>query len=109
MDFVTGRSTVATTYGIVAASQPLAARAGVGAGGAARRVRLGRLPPADVLAPAIFYADRGFRVSEIAARNWSAYADKLSAEPEAARLYLPGGRAPRAGEIFRNPDLARSL
>src|SRR5437762_3132984 len=74
----------------------------------ALRARFGRLPLADDLAPAIFYADHGFPVSEIVARNWSAYADKLSAEPEAARLYLPGGRAPRTGEMFRNPDLPRS-
>src|SRR5207237_2399105 len=33
----------------------------------------------------------------------------LAAEPDAARTYLPGGRPPRAGEIFRNGDLAASL
>ncbi len=35
--------------------------------------------------------------------------DRLAADPDAARTFLPGGRAPRAGEVFRNPDLANSL
>ena len=71
--------------------------------------RFGRLPLADVLAPAIFYAEHGFPVSDVIADRWSTWIDKLSADPEAAQTYLPNGRAPRAGEIFRNRDLANSL
>jgi gamma-glutamyltranspeptidase/glutathione hydrolase len=194
MAVVTGRSKIATQYGIVAASQPLAARAGVqllerggnaidaaiatnavlgvvephmnGIGGDlfaivyeaatgtlhglnaagwapagltpallrsagitrmpdggihtvtvpgavagwdALRSRLGRLPLSDCLAPAIFYADEGFPVSDIIAGTWAALTEKLASEPNAARTYLPQGRAPCVGEVFTNPDLARSL
>jgi gamma-glutamyltranspeptidase/glutathione hydrolase len=190
---VVGRSRIATTYGIVAASQPLAARAGVQvlergghavdgaiaanavmglvepemngiggdlfaivseAGGALRglnaggwapagvtpavvkskgltempflgidavtvpgavagwhamHARYGRLPMADVLAPAIFYAERGFPVSDVIAGRWAAWAGKLAADPGAAATYLPGGRTPAAGDLFANADLAASL
>jgi gamma-glutamyltranspeptidase/glutathione hydrolase len=194
MSVVVGRSRVATKYGIVAASQPLAARAGVqvlerggnavdaaiatnavmglvepqsnGIGGdlfaivyeantsalhglnshgwapraltpallksqglqempqngihtvtvpgcvagwEALRTRLGTLPMPELLAPAIVYADDGFPVSDVIAAHWEARAETLMAEPNARQTYLPGGRAPRAGEVFRNPDLAGSL
>lgn len=69
----------------------------------------GRLPLAEVLAPAIEYAEHGFPVSEIIARGWKLAEPKLAAHPDAARTYLPEGRAPRAGECFRQPGLARSL
>ena len=186
MSVIVGRSRIATTYGIVAASQPLAARAGVqvlerggnaidaaiatnavmglvepqsnGIGGDlfaivyeaktgalhglnacgwapsgltpallkskgltqmpqdgihtvtvpgavagwdALRARLGSLPMSDLLAPAIVYADEGFPVSDVIAAHWAALADKLAAEPTAAKIYLPNGRAPRPGELFR--------
>ncbi len=191
MSVIVGRSKVATTYGIVAASQPLAARAGVqvlergghavdaaiaanavmgvvepemnGIGGdlfamvyeassgrlhglnacgwapsgltptllasqghermpprgvhsvtvpgtvagwEALRTRFGTLSMADVLAPAIFYAEHGFPVSDVIAGRWATWQEKLSADAYAARAYLPSGRAPAAGEIFRNRDLA---
>jgi gamma-glutamyltranspeptidase/glutathione hydrolase len=194
MDIVTGRSKIATKYGIVAASQPLAARAGVqvlergghavdaaiaanavmglvephmnGIGGDlfaivydassdrlyglnsggwapqalapallesrgvaempragihsvtvpgavagwdALRTRFGRLPFSDLLAPAIFYAEDGFPVSDVIAGTWSGLTDKLRGDANAAATYLPNGRAPRAGEVFRNRDLAQSL
>ena len=79
------------------------------AGWDAMRVRLGSLPMADLLAPAIFYADQGFPVSEIIADAWRALTPKLAASPNAATTYLPNGRAPRAGEVFRNPELADSF
>src|SRR3954464_15278755 len=191
---VAGRSKVATTYGIVAASQPLAARAGVqmlerggnavdaaiaanavmalvephynGIGGDllaiyyeartgklyglnaagwapagltpeflrsrgitrvpgsgiqsvtvpgavagwdSMRARFGKLPMSDLLAPAIFYADNGFPVTDVIARYWEGGQKKLAAEPLAAQTFLPNGRAPRAGEVFRNPRLAGTL
>src|SRR5437762_3833300 len=82
---------------------------GAVAGWDALRTRLGRLPLADLLAPAIAYAAEGFPVSDVIAAHWGSFADTLAAEPDAARTYLPGGRPPRAGEIFRNGDLAGSL
>jgi gamma-glutamyltranspeptidase / glutathione hydrolase len=68
--------------------------------------RFGRLPLPDVLAPAIDYAREGFPVSEIIAGYWAADAERLRAHPFFADVFLPGGRAPVAGETFRNPRLA---
>lgn len=191
---VTGRSKVATKYGIVAASQPLAARAGVqilerggnavdaaiatnavlglvephyngiggdvfaiyyeassrklyglNAGGWAPsgltpaflrskgltrmpnsgiysvtvpgavkgwemlRARFGKLPMSDLLAPAIFYADEGFPVTDVIADAWEGSTRKLATGPHAAAAFLVNGRAPRAGEVFRNPALAGTM
>jgi gamma-glutamyltranspeptidase / glutathione hydrolase len=45
----------------------------------------------------------------VVAAGWAGHEEMLAAEPAAAAAYLPGGRPPGAGTIFRNPDLARSL
>ena len=82
---------------------------GAVAGWAALSARFGRLPLADVVAPAIHYAERGFPLSDIIAERWAGWTPKLAAEPEVAATYLPGGRAPRAGELFKNHRLAKSL
>jgi gamma-glutamyltranspeptidase/glutathione hydrolase len=82
---------------------------GAVAGWEALHARFGRLPLADVLAPAVFYAEEGFPVSDIIAERWAALTGKLSSNRAAAATYLPNGRPPRSGEIFRNRDLARSL
>ncbi|MGH9142222.1 MAG: gamma-glutamyltransferase [Vicinamibacterales bacterium] len=82
---------------------------GAVAGWEALRTRLGSLAFSDLLAPAIAYADEGFPVSDIIAAHWALHADKLAAEPNAGATYLPGGRAPRGGELFRNAELATSL
>ncbi len=66
----------------------------------------GRLPMAELLAPAIDYARRGFPVSEVIARQWATDAVLLRDFPGFAATFLPGGRAPRAGELFANPALA---
>ncbi len=82
---------------------------GAVAGWAALHARFGRRPFDEVLAPAAYYAEHGFPVSEVVARTWAGLTDKLRAEPNAARTYLPGGSVPQAGEVFVNPDLAASL
>src|SRR5579863_510956 len=64
---------------------------------------------ADVLAPAIHYARDGFPVPEFDAQYWEGTERELAADPNAAATFLVNGRPPRLGEIFRNPDLARSL
>lgn len=70
----------------------------------------GRLPLDQVLAPAIAYAAQGFPVSEVIAQAWKVLEPKLRAHPDAARTYLcDGQRAPRPGEVFRQPHLARTL
>ncbi len=70
--------------------------------------RFGTMSLEEVLAPAIAYAREGFPVTDIIAGDWAAAEEALSRWPESAATYLPDGRAPRAGEVFRNPDLARS-
>jgi gamma-glutamyltranspeptidase/glutathione hydrolase len=73
------------------------------------RQRFGTKPWAELLAPAIEYAEEGFPVSEIIAADWNASAKALSRIPTSAACYLPGGRAPGVGDVFRNPGLAKSL
>lgn len=70
--------------------------------------RFGRLPMERVLAPAIAYAEAGFPVSELIAYYWQR-SESLKRYPGFADTFLRGGRAPRKGEIFRNPDLAKTL
>ena len=70
---------------------------------------LGRLDMDQVLAPAIRLADEGFPVAPLVAHAWSRGAEQqLSSAPNGIELTIDG-RAPRAGEIFRNPGLARTL
>jgi gamma-glutamyltranspeptidase/glutathione hydrolase len=82
---------------------------GAVAGWDAMRARFGKLPMADLLAPAIYYADEGFPVTDVIANFWANGAARLAVEPLAAQTFLPNGRAPRAGEVFRNPRLAGTL
>jgi gamma-glutamyltranspeptidase/glutathione hydrolase len=71
--------------------------------------RFGTRPLADLLAPAIAYADEGFPVSEIIAADWRSSAPSLARVPTSAACFLPDGKAPTFGAIFKNPGLARSL
>ncbi|HEX9897609.1 MAG TPA: gamma-glutamyltransferase family protein, partial [Candidatus Methylomirabilis sp.] len=71
--------------------------------------RFGTLPMADLLAPAISYARDGFPVSELIAYYWGRSATILGEYPGFAETFLPNGRAPAKGEIFRNPMLANTL
>lgn len=71
--------------------------------------RFGRLGFPQVLAPAIRYAEEGFPVSELISGLWAASRELLSRDENARRTYLPNGQLAKVGEIFRNPDLARSL
>ena len=82
---------------------------GAVAGWDALRAKFGKLPMSDLMAPAIFYADNGFPVSEVIAAAWGQAQASLAAEPHAAKTFLVNGRTPRAGEVFKNPDLAVSL
>ncbi|WP_417599856.1 gamma-glutamyltransferase family protein [Pararhodobacter oceanensis] len=71
--------------------------------------RFGTLGLATVLAPAIRYAEEGFIVSPIIAALWARGAEVLGHQPGFAETFMPNGRAPRAGERFRNPGAARTL
>lgn len=72
--------------------------------------RFGKLPWKDLFQSAIAYAEEGFPVTEAIVEAWSspAMAKKLKAHDESARVFLPNGKAPVQGELFRNPDLARA-
>jgi len=63
----------------------------------------------EALAPAIFYAEQGFAVTEIIARQWADASSKLKQNPDSARVYLPAGQAPAVGQVFRNQDLERTF
>ena len=68
----------------------------------------GTMTMAEVLEPAIYYAEHGFPVSPIIANSWRGL--ERNQEPSTrAALLINGDRAPRAGEVFRNPDLARTF
>ena len=69
----------------------------------------GRRTLAQALQPAIAYAHDGFPLSPIIAAQWANETEFLKRDPSAAATYLPAGRAPKAGEWFRNPDYARTL
>ncbi len=71
--------------------------------------RYGRLPMAEVLAPAIAAAREGTPVPAVIADGWQRSAERLAELPGFAEVFLPGGRAPRSGEVFANPALARTL
>ena len=71
--------------------------------------KYGTMKLADVLAPAIECAENGFPVMEKTAEDWNAEVTKLKKTPASAANYLIDGRAPRPGEMFRQPNLARTL
>ena len=68
--------------------------------------RYGTMSLAEVLEAPIEYAEKGFPVSEIIAANWADRAVPLAERKDFREAYLPGGRAPRHGEVFHNPGLA---
>jgi gamma-glutamyltranspeptidase/glutathione hydrolase len=81
---------------------------GVVAGWTALHERFGSMPFSTLLAPAIYYAEKGFPVNEVTARLWANQRELLR-HPNAASTFLIDGRPPQPGELFRNPDLAGSL
>ena len=71
--------------------------------------KFGKLPMKELLAPAIAYARDGFPVTEVIAEGWARNARNLQKYPGFAETYMPNGRAPAKGEVFRNPLLANTL
>ena len=71
--------------------------------------RYGKLSMAEVLAPAIYYAEHGFHVTEIISVAWAGSARRLAQEPSAAETWLVDGAAPKVGDLFVNPGLAKTL
>ena len=70
--------------------------------------RYGTKTFADVLAPAIRYAEIGFPIGEVVSVYWHDSENVLREDAPTAKVYLPGGRLPVAGDVFQNRDLAWS-
>jgi len=71
--------------------------------------RFGRLSFEDLMAPAIETAERGYLVPVVAQQKWVAGAAELSSEPGFAQAFMPYGRAPHVGELFKFPAAAKAL
>ncbi|MCE4063248.1 gamma-glutamyltransferase family protein [Pandoraea sputorum] len=82
---------------------------GVIAGWEALHAKFGKLPFADLMAPAIEIAERGHAVANIVARKWAAAVPELKNQPGYAQTFMPNGRAPTTSEMMRMPGHARTL
>ena len=71
--------------------------------------RFGTIQMEKILQPAIEYAREGFPVTELIAYYWAGGVKNLSRFPNVTEVYMPGGKAPAKGEIFKNPYLAGTL
>jgi gamma-glutamyltranspeptidase/glutathione hydrolase len=71
--------------------------------------RFGTRPLARLLEPAWELAENGHPVAEVVARYWEEHEDVLRKNEAATRTFLPEGRAPAAGEIFSQVDLAATI
>lgn len=71
--------------------------------------RFGTRSLTEVFASAIDYADHGYPIDVSLATAIARAQKRLSEFPTTAKIFLPNGRAPQAGELFRNPDLAETL
>lgn len=71
--------------------------------------KFGNLSMQDILQPAINYAKNGFPVTELISYYWQGNARYLQRFPNFKEIFMPGGRTPQKGEIFKNPYLAETL
>lgn len=71
--------------------------------------KFGRLPMSELLAPAVQYAREGFPVSEVIAQGWQSGERVFAKQPGFSDTFLIDGKAPRTGDVFRNPRLANTL
>ena len=103
-DFLTKQGFQSIPEGIHSVTVP-----GAVDGWAKMHERFGKLPWKDLFQAAIAYAEEGFPVTEDAQRYWAGSVRSLRAQPETARVYLPGGGAPRVGDVFKNAEMGRAL
>jgi gamma-glutamyltranspeptidase/glutathione hydrolase len=82
---------------------------GAVAGWVALSDRFGKLPFADLLEPAIEIAERGYLLPVVVQQKWAAATPELQGQPGFAQSFLPWGRAPQVGELFKFPAAARAL
>ena len=87
----------------------LATVPGAVAGWDALHGRWGKLTLMQDLSPAVALADNGIAVTETDAENWKTYGTPFLESHGFARVFLPGGKAPVAGQLFRDPDMATTL
>lgn len=71
--------------------------------------RFGKLSMDEILEPTIQYARKGFPVTEVIAHYWRLNSDVLADYPNFADVYMPGGKPPAKGDVFKNPRLATTL
>ncbi|RYF30191.1 MAG: gamma-glutamyltransferase family protein, partial [Comamonadaceae bacterium] len=71
--------------------------------------RFGKLPFADLMAPAIDTAERGYLMPPVVQQKWAAATPLLQSQPGFAQGFLPWGRAPEVGELFRFAAAARAF
>lgn len=71
--------------------------------------KFGSLDMSEILSPAISYARSGFPLTEIIAYGWKLNARVLKDFPGFKETFMPGGKVPEKGDIFKNPDLANTL
>jgi gamma-glutamyltranspeptidase/glutathione hydrolase len=71
--------------------------------------RFGKLPFADLMVPAIEVAERGYLMPVVVQEKWAAATPLLQSQPGFAQAFLPWGRAPKVGELFKFPSAARAL
>lgn len=71
--------------------------------------RLGTMSLADVLAPAIEYAEKGYPIDVMLAQSIDRGKNNLGRYPTTAKIFLPNGQPLKAGELFKNPDYATTL
>src|ERR1700674_2679850 len=71
--------------------------------------RFGTMSIEEVFAPAIEYAEKGYPVDPKLAASIDLLKNSLAKYPTTARIFLPGGRPLRAGDLYKNPDYANTL
>lgn len=71
--------------------------------------KFGKKPMSEILSYAVGYAREGFAVADEASHSWRRVEAVYGKFPNVREVYLPGGSAPKRGEIFRNPLLANTL
>ena len=68
--------------------------------------RFGKLPWSDLFQPAIYFADHGYPVTEMIGAAWKTEEEKLGKDQNGKRIFLHEGRAPKVGDVFRDPEMA---
>ena len=71
--------------------------------------KFGKLPFETILQPAIEIAERGHAVAPIVAHKWAAAIPELQSGPGFKEFFMPYGRAPNVGEIFKAPEMAKTF